>query len=488
MNKYEVGVITDTGLGCNFARRLKENGYSCVLHNTGLEKMSREDIDRYVSVMHEEEILISTSAEIMLNLLKAPRKIFIISQSKSYAETILKELYNFVEANDIIIDTCDADYNLTSARYRLFEKKNVSYIGVGFCGEGESLERLSLLVGGSRDVYDEISSMLKDVSSNFGGKECCAYVGPDGAGQYVKMVHNGIGYGAMQAISESISLLEHIVDFDSNLIFEILSEWITGENESFLIQIAYEILNKKTPETEDLFKNIVSDKVGNSKSVLWLCESAAELSEPIPSIYSALNNRFLSGLKKERSLYSALLAYEKGNIVLKQREKKSFLTDIKNALYLSLICVHAQAFNLLKHKSSVGIWGTSSLDVAVAFQGGAFIRSRLLLRIIDAYKNKPDLKNLLEDSYFISIVRRYLPSLQNVVVKAAEGGISLPVMSASLNYIYALSEETMGTSIIELMRDYIQGTGFELKDTVKERYHADWKSVSNGVSFCEIKK
>ena len=489
MNKYEVGIITDTELGCNFARRLKGNGYSCVLHNTGLEKMSREDIDRYVSVMHEEEILISTSVEIMLSLLKTPRRIFIISQSKSYAELILKELYDFVEPKDIIVDTCDVDYNITSSRCRLFEKKDVAYLGVGFLGEAtESLNRLSLMVGGSRDAYEEIRSMLKDVSSNFGGQDCCTYVGPDGAGQYVKMIHSGIGYGVMQAISESISLLEHIVDFDNNLMFETLSEWMTGENEGYLIQIAYEILNKKNPQTEELFKNIVSDKVGNGKTVVWLCESAAELSEPIPSIYSALSNRFLSGLKKERTAYSSLLSYKRSNIMLKQREKKSFLTDIQNALYLSLICVHAQAFNLLKHKSSVGIWGTSARDVAIAFQGGAFIRSRLLLRIVDAYKNKPDLKNLLEDSYFISTVRRYLPSLQNVVIKAAEGGISIPVMSASLTYIYTLSEETMDTSIVELMRDYIQGSGFELKDTVKERYCADWKSIDNSVSFTEIKK
>ncbi|MBE7057903.1 MAG: hypothetical protein E7387_02225 [Ruminococcaceae bacterium] len=487
MNKYEVGVITDSEIGCNFARRLKGNGYSCVLYNTGLERMSRGEINNYVSDMHQEEILTTTSVEIMLNLLKKPRRIFIVSQSKLYADTVLQELYEFSEANDIIIDTCDADYNITTARCRLFEKKDVSYLGVGFSGEAAGGSSISLMVGGSRDAYDEIRDLLKDQSSKFAGQECCAYVGPDGAGQYVKMIHNGIEYGIMQSICESISLLEHVADFDNNIILETFGEWSIGENESFLMQIAYEILTKNDSATGEFFKNTVSDKVGNGKSVLWLCESAAELSEPVPSIYASLNNRFLSGLKKERTSYSDLIAKEKSNIVLKQRERKTFVTDIKNALYLSLICVHAQAFNLLRRKSSVGIWGTSALDVAITFQGGAYIRSRLLSRIIDAYKNKPDLKNLLEDGYFISTVKRYLPSLQNVIIKAAEGGVSIPVMSSALTYLFALSEETMNTSIIELMRDYVQGTGFELRNSPKEKYSTDWKNVANSVSVIEMK-
>ena len=169
------------------------------------------------------------------------------------------------------------------------------------------------------------------------------------------------------------------------------------------------------------------------------------------------------------------------------REVKSFVADVRNALYLTLICVHAQAFNLLKHRSLAEIWGTSSLDVAITFQGGAFIRSRLLTRIIDAYKNKPDLKNLLEDSYFVSVVRRYLPSLQNVVCKAVEGGVSIPIMSASLSYLYDFSEETMNTSIIELARDYIQGTGFELKSSPNTKCYANWKKTDNLVFYRERK-
>ncbi len=489
MNKYEVGVITDGKLGCNFARRLKENGYSCVLYNTGLEKLSRTDINCYVSEMHEQEILTSTSAEVMIQLLEKPRRIFIVSRSSSYAKQILDELYDIVEPQDIIVDTCDADYKVTKDRCREFQqKKKVSYLGVGFSGEAaELLNGTSLMVGGSRDAYIEIYDILRDISSKFGGYECCAYMGPDGAGQYTKMIHNGIEYGMLQSICESISVLERIADLDSSIVFETLGEWLIGENESFLIQAVYEILSKKDSETDNLFKNIVSDKVGYSQSVLWLCNSAAELAEPVPSIYAALNNRFMTGLKKERTSYSDLLKREKNNILLKQREVKSFVADVRNALYLTLICVHAQAFNLLKHRSLAEIWGTSSLDVAITFQGGAFIRSRLLTRIIDAYKNKPDLKNLLEDSYFVSVVRRYLPSLQNVVCKAAEGGVSIPIMSASLSYLYDFSEETMNTSIIELARDYIQGTGFELKSSPNTKCYANWKKTDNLVFYKERK-
>lgn len=480
MNKYEVGVITDGKLGCNFAKRLKENGYSCVLFNTGLEKMSRVDINSYVSEMQENGIHTATSVEITLSLLEKPRRIFIVSRGNSYAKAILEELYNYADAGDIIIDTCDSDYKVTRERCREFkQKKNVSYLGVGFSGEAAELfNGTSLMVGGSRDAYLEIYDILRNISSKFGGHECCAYMGPDGAGQYAKMIHNGIEYGMLQAISESISLLEHIVDYDMTLIFEAVSEWLIGDNESFLIQAMYEIMSKKDSESEQLLKNMVSDKVGYSQSVLWLCNSAAELGEPVPSIYSSLCTRFMSGLKKERAAFSESIRLEKSGIVLKQREKKSFVTDVRNALYLALICVHAQAFNLLKHRATAEIWGTSTLDVAVTFQGGAFIRSRLLSRVIDAYKNKPDLKNLLEDAYFVSIIRSYLPSLQNVIIKAAEGGVSIPVLSSALSYLYDYSEISMDTGIIELARDYIQGTGFELKDS-NVKCHANWKNTDN---------
>lgn len=489
MDKYEVGIITDSELGCNFAMRLKETGYSCVLYHTGIEKMSRDEINKYVAEMQKQGIHTSTSMEITLSLLDCPRRIFIVSRSANYSEKILDEIHDFADEHDIIIDTCDADYNTTASRCRLFEKKNVSYLGVGFSGEATKLlNGTSLMVGGSRDAYEEVYDMLQDISSKYKGEGCCAYIGPDGAGQYAKMIHNGIEYGVMQSIVESISMLERIEDFDDTLVFEILNEWVIGENESFLLQAAIEIISKKEEETGKLFKDFVSDKVGNSKSVLWLCASAAELAEPVPSIYAALGHRFVSGMKKERTALAALVENEKYAIRVKQREKKVFLADVRNSLYLSAICIHAQAFNLLKHRSSVGIWGTSALDVAMTFQGGAFIRSRLLTRIIDAYQSKPDLKNLLEDPYFVAVIKRYLPSLKNIVSTAAENGIIVPVFSATLSYILSMTEENMNTGMIELLRDYIQGTGFELNDSSKKRYIADWNNPADVVLYKEIKK
>lgn len=489
MDRYEVGVITDSRIGCNFALRLKENGYSCVLYHTGIEKMSRDEINKYVSDMQKKGINTATSIDITLSLLKSPKRIFIVSKSSIYSEPLLFEIYEGIDTNDIVIDTCDADYNTTASRCRLFEKKKAFYLGVGFSGEAaERLNGMSFMVGGSKDAYIDVSPILRDISSKFRGEECCAYIGPDGAGHYAKMINNGIEYGVMQSVCEAISVLDHIEDFDDTVVLETLNEWVMGENKSFLLQAVIEILNKKVYGTDKLYKNAVSDKVGNSKSVLWMCASAAELAEPIPSIYAALGHRFMSGLKKERVSFSSLLNFDKQCIKIKQREKKSFVNDVKNSLYLAMICVHAQAFNLLKHRSAVGIWGTSSLDVAVTFQGGAFIQSKLMSRIIDAYKNKPELKNLLEDDYFISVIKRYLPSLQIVVAKAAESGISLPVFSSSLSYIVSMAQEEMNTGLLELIRDYTQGKGFEFKDTPKIRYNAEWNNINQEIPYKEIKK
>lgn len=489
MDKYDVGVITDCRIGCNFALSLKENGYSCVLFHTGLEKMSRDDIDNYVSEMQQKGVHTATSVDITINLLKTPRKLFIVSKSSIYSEDILSDLFELIDDKDIIIDTCDADYNTTASRCRMFEKQNAYYLGVGFSGEAaERLNGYSFMVGGSKDAYNDVCDILKDISSKFDGEECCAYIGPDGAGHYAKMINNGIEYGVMQSICESVSVLEHIEDFDDTILYETLNEWAMGENNSFLLQAVIEIVKKRVSGTEELYKNVVSDKVGNSKSVLWMCASAAELSEPIPSIYAALGHRFMSGLKKERSSFAPLAGIEKVYVGIKQREKKNFITDIKNSLYLAMICVHAQAFNLLRHRSAVGIWGTSSLNVAVTYQGGAFIRSKLMARIIDAYKNKPDLKNLLEDAYFLAVIKRYLPSLQNVVAKAAESGIAVPVFAASLSYIICMAQEEMNTGLLALIRDYTQGTGFEMRNTPKIRYSADWSNLNQDIEMKEIRK
>ena len=205
MNKYDVGVITDGELGCNLAFNLSANGYSTVLYNTGLENMLREEINEYVSGIQEMGILASTSAEMTVNLLKKPRVIFVISRSSIYADEILKELYELAEAQDIIIDTCDANYQITAKRCRLFEKKYVEYVGAGFSGtEVGALNGASIMVGGSLEAYNMIYEMLSCISSKYDGFPCCAYMGPDGAGQYVKMIHNGIEYGMMQSISEAI--------------------------------------------------------------------------------------------------------------------------------------------------------------------------------------------------------------------------------------------------------------------------------------------
>ena len=199
MDRYEVGVITDSRIGCNFALRLKENGYSCVLYHTGIEKMSRDEINKYVSDMQEKGINTATSIDITLSLLKSPKRIFIVSKSSIYSEPLLFEIYEGIDTNDIVIDTCDADYNTTASRCRLFEKKKAFYLGVGFSGEAaERLDGMSFMVGGSKDAYIDVSPILRDISSKFRGEECCAYIGPDGAGHYAKMINNGIEYGVMQ--------------------------------------------------------------------------------------------------------------------------------------------------------------------------------------------------------------------------------------------------------------------------------------------------
>lgn len=487
MNKYDVGVITDGVLGCNLAYNLSGNGYTTVLYNTGLDRMPRDEINQYISNIQEMGILASTSVEMTANLLKTPRIIFIVSRNSIYADDIIKELHDIVREKDIIVDTCDANYKITAKRCRLFEERQIEYIGAGFSGgEAEALDGASIMMAGSLDAYNELYEMLSCISSKYDGFPCCAYMGPDGAGQYVKMIHNGIEYGIMQLLAEAVDILTHFAGCDRTELCEIMNEWASGDNEGYFIQITYDILSKKDAKTDKPIIDITKDKVGYSKSVVWLCNSAAELSVPIPSIYAALNQRFLSVMKESRTAFAKMTGGLKIDNKLINDERKSFIEAIRNSLYLSSICVYVQAFSLLNRASDLYIWGTDMLDAAVTFQGGSFIRSRLLSRVIDAYRNNSAITNLLEDPYFASIVKQYSTSLRKVVCEAARTGIPVPVMSASLAYADSYASENLQTGIVELYRDYIQNTGFEKNDGSNTRFHANWRDIRDEIECDEL--
>ncbi len=488
MEMYKVGVITDGELGCNFALNLSSKGYSAVVYNTDVDSMTRENINNYVKKTQKNGISVATSTEMLINLINNPRIIFIISRKSLYAENILQELFELLESNDIIVDTCDTNYKVTATRCRNFEKKNIWYIGAGISGsENEILTGASLMIGGSRDAYDSIVDMIKNISSRYGKHMCCKYMGPDGAGQYVKMIHNGIEYGIMHSISEAISILKHIGGMDRLQLSEIIYEWSVGDNESFMLQAAYDILSRKNSDTEDYLSDIVTDKIGFSKSVAWLITNAVELSVPVPSIYASLNTRFISSIKDNKKDFLNGIDNTIDEIYIINDRKKSFIEDVKNSLYISVVCVYAQAFHLLKRASDVYIWGTFLIDAAIAFQGGSFIRSRVLDRIIDAFTQKPDLKHLFEDAYFINEINKCLPSLRRVVGISIESGVSIPAISEAFSYINSLSLDKLDTGFVELMRDYIQQSGFEITDKPKVKFTAEWDNYENLLEIKEIK-
>lgn len=489
LNKYDVGVITDGMLGCNIAFNLSANGYMSVLYNTDLENMQRDQINTFVSEIQEMGILASTSVEMTVKLLKSPRIVFVVSKSNVFTEDVLKELYALLEAGDIVIDTCDTNYKITTGRCRQFEKKEIGYIGTGFSGgEKEALSGVSLMVGGSLDAYNVVYEMLCRISSKYDGYPCCAYMGPDGAGQYVKMIHNGIEYGVAQSLSEAVSVLKHAVGCEDSALAELIHEWGTGDNESYFIQVLYDILNKRDASSGELIFDIASDKVGFDKTAAWLCSGASELFVPIPTIRAALDTRFILSLSKERAAFSNAAGLAPSDTHIINDTKRAFSEDVKNALYLSAMCVYVQAFALLKRASDVYIWGTDPLDAAITFQGGSFIRARLLSRIIDALRSREDMKHLFEAKYFTETVKKCAPSLRRVVGLAAEAGIPVPAYMASLSYIDSYASVDSEARLIELMRDYIQDTGFEMKNSGGKRFHADWHNIRGEIAVNEIEK
>ncbi len=484
MNTYDVGIITDSVQGSSIAFALSYEGYNVVLYNTYLENMQRSDINAYICEIQEKGILAATSVDMTVNLLGSPRIIFTVGKNGVFTEEILNELYDILQSADAVIDICDINYKTAASRCRKFADKGIGYVSAGSSGyenNSSAFSGISLMIGGSAGAYNTAYEMLSKISYKYDGYPCCAYMGPEGAGQYVKMIHDGIEYGMLRLYSEAISLLSRAAGCDRIEISEIISEWGNGDNESYLIQVIHDILNKKDSETGEYIFDNVSDRISFDKSLSWFCAGAAQLSVPVPTIRAAFETAVMLHSKTEYTSLSKTVAMTAEEAHIVNDAKKSFVEDIRNSLYISSICVYVQAFSLLRRAADVYIWGTDLLDAAITFQGGSFIRSRLLSRIIDALRKDEGIYSFFEDKYFTEAVARCLPSLRKVISISSDSRIIVPSMASSLSYIDLYASDDTEAGMIDLARDYIHGSGFRIKPDGNTKRHASWHSVKEEI-------
>lgn len=463
----QIGVIGLAVMGKNLAFNIESKGYSVAVYNrtpAKTEQMMEEASGR--------NIVPAYSIEEFVQKLEKPRKILLMVKAGEATDAMIEQLLPYLEEGDILIDGGNAYFKDTQRRNEALSEKGIHFIGAGVSGGEEgALNGPSIMPGGQKEAYDLVAPILKDIAAKVDGEPCTTYIGPDGAGHYVKMVHNGIEYGDMQLIAESYFLLREFLGLSVGELQEVFSEWNQGELDSYLIEITADIFAKKDEETGRPMIDVILDKAGQKGTGKWTSQSALDLGVPLPLITESVFARFISALKEERVKASKILTGpETANFT---GDRKEFIEHVRQALYLSKICSYAQGFAQLKAASVEYNWHLNYGDIAMIWRGGCIIRARFLQKIKEAYDRNPQLENLLLDPYFKDIADRYQQSLRHVVANAVLNGVPVPAFSAALAYYDSYRTETLPANLIQAQRDYFGAHTYERVDK-EGTFHTNW--------------
>ena len=366
----------------------------------------------------------------------------------------IQSLLPHLDKGDILIDGGNTFYKDTIRRSKELENSGINFIGTGVSGGEEgALKGPSIMPGGQRDAYDLVAPILEQISAKApDGEPCVAYIGKDGAGHFVKMVHNGIEYGDMQLIAEAYDIMFKYLGMSVEEIAAVFIEWNKGELDSFLIDITADILTKYDPATGKPMVEIILDRAGNKGTGKWTSQSALDLGVPLPLITESVFARYISALKTERVAASEILtgpaaATEEG------LDKAAFVESIRKALYFSKIMSYAQGFAQLRVASEENDWDLNYGEIAKIWRAGCIIRAQFLQNITDAYEKNPELQNLLLDDYFVEITKQYQGAVREVVATAVTAGVPVPTFSSAVAYFDSYRSAVLPANIIQAQRD-----------------------------------
>ncbi|PRY82180.1 NADP-dependent phosphogluconate dehydrogenase [Alkalibacterium olivapovliticus] len=469
MSKQEIGVIGMAVMGKNLALNFESRGYSVSIYNrTGskTEGVINENPDKNLTAAFELEEFV--------NSLEIPRKIVLMVQAGKGTDAVIKQLLPFLDKGDILIDGGNTFYQDTIRRSKELEDSGIFFIGTGVSGGEEgALLGPAIMPGGQKEAYDLVAPMLEKIAAKApaDGEPCVTYIGPNGAGHYVKMVHNGIEYGDMQLIAESYHILKDMVGLSNEEIADVFKEWNTGELDSFLIEITADALTKKDPETDKHMIDIILDRAGNKGTGKWTSQSALDLGLPLPLITESVFARYISALKEERVAASKVLP--KPATKPFEGDKEEVVEKIRQALYFSKIMSYAQGFAQMGTASKEYDWKLKYGDIAKIFRAGCIIRARFLQKITEAYEREPELKNLVLDEYFMDIAERYQQSVRDLVGLSVQAGVPVPAYSSAIAYYDSYRSERLPANIIQAQRDYFGAHTYERVDK-EGTFHFDW--------------
>ncbi|WP_342570634.1 NADP-dependent phosphogluconate dehydrogenase [Paenibacillus sp. FSL R5-0749] len=467
MTKQQIGVIGLAVMGKNLALNIESKGFSVSVYNRSPEKTN--------DLLKEAEgknLTGSFSIEEFVASLESPRKILIMVQAGKATDATIEQLLPHLDEGDIIIDGGNAYFPDTQRRSKELEDKGIRFIGTGVSGGEEgALKGPSIMPGGQESAYKLVEPILTAISAHVGDDPCCTYIGPDGAGHYVKMVHNGIEYGDMQLIGEAYHLLKSVLNVSVEELHAIFTEWNQGELDSYLIEITADIFSKYDPETGKPMVDVILDAAGQKGTGKWTSQSALDLGVPLSMITESVFSRFLSAMKDERVAASKILSGPETEAF--SGDKKAFIENVRKALFASKIVSYAQGFAQMRAASDEYGWDLKYGNIAMIFRGGCIIRSQFLQNIKEAYDKDAALKNLLLDPYFQNIVESYQGAWREVVAAAVKQGVPVPGFSSALSYYDSYRTERLPANLLQAQRDYFGAHTFKRVDK-EGSFHHNW--------------
>ena len=458
-------------MGENLALNIERNGFAVAVYDR-----EPEVVAKVAARAAGKHLRGAKSPEEFVRSLERPRKIILLVKAGPPVDWSVEQLAPFLEPGDILVDAGNSHFTDTERREKQLKERGLHFIGSGISGGEEgALWGPSLMPGGDRAAYEEIRPVWEAVAAKVDDGPCVTYIGPGGAGHFVKMVHNGIEYGDMQLIAETYDLMRRLLGLPADEMADIFDEWNRGELESYLIEITAKILRVKDPETGRPLVELVLDKAGQKGTGRWASEVALELGVVIPTINAAIDARNISGLKEQRVEAARHLGGPKGRPAF---DRDQLVAALGDALYAAKICSYAQGMNLIRAGSDAHDWDIDLGETARIWKGGCIIRARFLGKIKEAYARRPDLPNLLLDEEFSRRVESAQGNWRRVVALAAEAGLPVPAVSASLNYYDLYRTADLPLNLTQAQRDFFGAHTYQRADRPEAGFvHTEWEEL-----------
>lgn len=468
-HKSDVGVIGLAVMGENLVLNMENKGWKVSVNNRTASVTEKFIAGRAKG----KNIFGYADLKSFVESLSSPRKIVMMVRAGKPVDDLMEQLFPYLSKGDILIDGGNSNFEDTNRRVAITEEKGLFFVGSGVSGGEEgALNGASIMPGGSKEAWKDVKELLQSISAKYeDGTPCCDWVGPQGSGHFVKMIHNGIEYGDMQLISEAYWIMKHLANMSNEEMANTFSEWNKGKLQSYLIEITAHILKHKDKETGEYLIDKILDAAGQKGTGKWSVINAMELGMPLGLISTAVFERSLSALKNVRIEMSKRLA---SGHKIESYSKEEIVKEVFAALYASKLISYAQGFAVLKEASDTFKWDLNLASIAKMWRGGCIIRSSFLNEIARAFNNENN-THLLMDEYFANEVKELLPEWKKTVGKAIQNELPVPAFSSALNYYYSLRSANGSANMIQAQRDYFGAHTFERTDKPRgEFYHENW--------------